>query len=126
MDEDSQKQVYKDEATQKMLNEPVKDDQGISAEDRTFLELVINKINDGSIELYSPSSLLNDSYYQTLGDDKKGLADLETMNMLTKIRNIKDLYDAGFTETFQMVNLVHSLRESKERLEQEAGDLFII
>jgi hypothetical protein len=126
MDKESQKEIFKDEATQTMLNEPVKKGGGVSSEDKSFLELVIGKIEDGSIELYSPSSLLNTDYYNGLSDHKKGVADLEAMNLLAKIREIKDLYDAGFTETFQMENLVKSMKNSKDRLEAEAGDLFII
>ncbi|MBU1151911.1 hypothetical protein KJ632_03750 [Patescibacteria group bacterium] len=120
------KSVYKDEATQKMLNEPLKDPSGVDPEDQQFLQLIVNLINEGKINIYSPSSLLNEPVYLSLDDDKKSKADMEANNLITAIREIKDLYDNGFTETFQIKNLVAKLRDNKERIEAVAGDIFII
>lgn len=123
---DEQKAIYKDEQTQQMLNEPLANSEGNSAENEKFLSLLLSLIEEGKIELYRPSSLINTPVYEGLDDENKSKADLESVNMLAKIRDIKGLCDAGYRETFQVENLVHTLRESKERLEEAGGDLFII
>lgn len=109
-----------------LLNTPLKKDDGVNREDKTFLDLVISLITEGKIDLYKPSSLLNNAVYDLLDEMKQGQADLEAVNLLSAVRELKDLYDAGFTNTFQMENLVHRLRETKERIEESGGDLFII
>ena len=126
MDDSSQKAVYKDAATQSMLNDPVQKSGGMNAEDLKFMNLVVSMMNEGKIDGYAPSSLINTEYYDTLPEEKRGKADLEAINLLTSIRQIKDLHDAGFTETYQMENLVAQVRATKERIEDEGGDLFII
>ena len=128
MDEEiQQKAVFMDEATQKNLNTPLQDSTGsIDGKDQEFLNLILSLIEEGKIDLYKPSSLLNNDVYNTLNDQEKGEVDLAAMNMLNAIREIKGLNDNGFRETFQMNNLVSRLRYNKEQLESADGDLFII
>ena len=126
-DENQQKSVFMDEATQKNLNTPLQDNTGsMDGKDQEFLNLIISLIDDGKINLYQPSSLLKNEIYEKLDDKAKGEVDLAAMNMLNAIREIKGLNDNGFKETFQMQNLVHRLRMSKEQLESADGDVFII
>ena len=47
------------------------------------------------------------------------------MNLLSTIREIKGLYEAGFQDTYQLWYMVEKLRLTKERLEAD-NDLFII
>lgn len=124
-DEQQLKAVFKDEATQRMLNTPTTDPTGAGDENQKFMELVIRLINEGKINLYRPSSLFNESFYESLSDDLKSRADIEAMNLLNAIREMKDLHDAGFKDTYQMENLVERIRITKERIER-GGDLFII
>lgn len=126
MDGNQQQVVFKDQQTQEMLNNPVANGSGMSDEDRQFMNLVLNFVNEGKIELYTPSSLLNNAVYDALTDEVKSKADMEAMNLLTAIREMKDLHDANFTETYQMESLVHRLRLTKERFEEAGGDIFII
>ncbi len=126
MDENQQKAVYKDQQTQDMLNNPVAATQGLSDENRQFMNMVLGLLNEGKIQLYTPSSLLNDDVYNALTDEMKSKADLEAMNLLGAIREMKDLYDANFTETYQMESLVQRLRLTKERFEEAGGDVFLI
>jgi len=126
-DENQQKSVFMDEATQKNLNTPLQDNTGsMDGKDQEFLNLIISLIDDGKINLYKPSSLLKNEIYDKLDDKAKGEVDLAAMNMLNAIREIKGLNDNGFKETFQMQNLVHRLRMNKEQLESADGDVFII
>ncbi len=126
-DENQQKSVFMDEATQKNLNTPLQDNTGsMDGKDQEFLNLIISLIDDGKINLYQPSSLLKNEIYEKLDDKAKGEVDLAAMNMLNAIREIKGLNDNGFQETFQMKNLVHRLRMNKEQLESADGDVFII
>ncbi|MFC1615987.1 hypothetical protein ACFL21_02505 [Patescibacteria group bacterium] len=125
-EEKQQLAVFQDKKTQKDLNKPLEDPTGISEEDQNFLELIIELIDEGKIDLYKPASLFNHEVYDKLDQEKQGKADLEAVNILSAIRDIHGLYKNDMKETFQMQNLVHRLRETKERIEAEGGDLFII
>lgn len=125
-DELQQKAVHKDENVQKELNAPIADPTGVSAEDQAFLDLIVQMLNDGKIDAYKPSCLFNDDVYDKLDTKRQGAVDMASVNMLSAIRNIKDLYDNGFKDSFQIQNLVHQLRVKKEAFEDTDGDLFII
>jgi hypothetical protein len=125
MDDQSQKAVYKDQATQDMLNNPVASDQAFPQEDEDFLQLMLGLLEKGVIKPLIPSSLLNQAVYEKMTDMAKGRADMEAMNMLAAIRDIKGLCDTGHRQSLQVQNLVHKLRVTKERLE-EIADIFVI
>lgn len=125
-DQDPQKAVFMDPAVQAQLNKPLADPNGVSKDDKIFLEMVIKLINEGKINLYNPETLVNKQIYTTLTPEVQAKVDLEAFNLLTALRDIKGLYDTGNSETYQMQNLVQRVRLSKERLEEEGGDLFII
>jgi len=108
------------------LNKPLAGCVSFGETDREFLKMLMKMVNEGRIDLHGPSSILNTENYQKLSEEKKGKADLEAFNMINVIRDIKGLYDAGYVETYQMENLVERLRDTKERLEKEDGDIFII
>ena len=121
-----QKAVYKDEKTQEELNAPLSDPTGIDAENTEFMELVVSFINKGKIDLYKPDTLINHEFYDTLLPEKQGKADFEAVNLVASLREIKGLYDAGFKNSYQMQNLLHRIRNTKERIEEKSGDIFII
>ncbi len=125
-DESNQKSVFVDKDTQKNLNEPLQDPSGISGEDEKFLEFVMKLISDGKIDLYKAETLVNQEVYKNLSEEQRGKVDFESVNLLSSIREIQDLYENGFEKSFQIQNQVHRLREIKNRLEDESGDLFII
>lgn len=122
---DPQTNTQIDPETQKVLNTPLAI-PATDPKDEEFLNSVLNLISTGKIDLYKPDTLINHSVYDQLPIDKKGKVDMETFNLLSKIRDIKGLNDAGFRGTFQMQNLVNSVRDIKERLEVAGGDVFII
>ena len=115
-----------DPQVQKELNTPLKSQEPVNPADQAFLELIVKLVNEGTINLYRPDTLLNDAVYEKLDNLQKGKTDIEAQNMLTAIRNIKGLYDAGYKDTYQIFYQVSELRLSKERLENLGGDLFII
>ncbi|MFA5948049.1 MAG: hypothetical protein WC806_03685 [Candidatus Gracilibacteria bacterium] len=115
-----------DPKVQTELNKPLANAQGLTAEEETFLNMLINFVNEGKINLYTPSTLLNRAVYDKLASEQQGKTDLEAINMLSAIREIKGLCDAGYRETYQVANLVQSLKYTKERIEYAGGDLFII
>lgn len=114
-----------DEKTQKELNTPLRDDSARSPEDKELLELLMKLISDGKINLYRPSSLINQAVYDNLPMEKRGQVDFAAMNLLAAVREIKGLNDAGFQDTYQTWYLVEKLRLTKEQLEA-GNDLFII
>ncbi len=111
---------------QKALNQPLKDPSGGGEANKKFLDDVVAKINDGKINLFSPSSLLNQEVYQKLSEQVQGKIDMDAVNLLAKLRDMKGLYDLGQTDSYQMENLAENVRLIKERIEAEAGDVFII
>lgn len=125
-DENQQKSVFVDEQTQKELNTPLSDPKGVGGEGEKFLKMLINLIDEGKIDLYKPETLLNKKNYSKLSEEEQGKVDIEALNLLSAIREIKGLYDSENKETYQMKNLVERIKNTKERLEVKRGDVFII
>lgn len=115
-----------DPETQKRLNQPLANPQGISSEDQAFLNLVVSKVDKGEINLLAPSTLLNHAVYDALPEEKQGKVDFDAMNLMTTLRNIYDLWKLEQRPTFQIENLVRQVRLTKERLEQISGDVYVI
>jgi hypothetical protein len=114
---------------QQMLNRPIRIKPRTfkpDPQDKTFLEEVMAKVEDGTIKLFTPSSLLNDKVYQRLSPELRAKADYDILVLLHKIRLIKQLYDQGARDSYQILNLVNSLRLTKESLETQQGDVFVI
>lgn len=112
--------------SQRILNKPVVTAEILDQADQDFLDLVMNLIEKKTIDLYKPSSLINDPVYQTLTADAKSQAELEALNLLNTLREIYKLYNKKLTDTYQFKNKLHQFRLTKERIEEEAGDIFII
>lgn len=115
-----------DQEELKKLNAPLLDPNWKNQADEDFLNLLIKHIQEGKINLYRPSTLINFEVYDKLPTEAQGKTDLEAMNLLSAIREMKGLFDNGFLHSFQMENLVQRIRGTKERLEKEAGNIFII
>lgn len=113
-----------DPATQQMLNKPLQSDP-FTDEEQAFLNLLMAKVEDKTINLYVPSSLLNKAVYDALPPEAQGKADQNAVLMLTKVREIYNLMQVYHEPTFVIKNLVESLFETKKRLE-EHGDIFIL
>ncbi|MBT4917118.1 hypothetical protein HON58_01645 [Candidatus Peregrinibacteria bacterium] len=126
VDENQQKQVHKDEDTQKELNAPISDPTGVDKKDEEFFEIVSGLVKDGKINLYQPSTLLNKPVYEKLSEDAQGKIDLKAINLLAALRQIMDLSEAGFSDSYQIQNQVEAFRHTKRRAEEESGDVFII
>ncbi len=121
---------YKDhnisDETQQMLNNPLANKQGLDPKNQEFLLMLMAKIDKGEINLYRPSSLLNNPVYDALSEENRGKADFDSVNLLTTIREIRKLWDSGGRDTYQIENMTQQLRLIKERLEQAGGDIYII
>lgn len=94
--------------------------------DKEFLKVVIAKVEEGTIKLFTPSTLLNQPVYEGLSSQLKAKVDYDILILLHKIRQIKKLWDDGAKNSYQIMNLVHSLRLAKESLESQQGDVFVI
>ena len=115
-----------DPAVQKKLNEPLVNPKGLSQEDQAFLNSLIAQVDDGKINLMQPSSLLNHKIYDALTPEKQGKVDFDAVNLLTTLRNIYWLWKTYQMPTYQIENLVHQIRLTKERLEEISGDVYLI
>ncbi|MBN1494890.1 hypothetical protein JW911_04110 [Candidatus Peregrinibacteria bacterium] len=112
--------------TQSMINTPMDDDTGVDPKDREFIEHVLKLINDKTIDLYNPNTLINKPVYEKLDYKAQGIADINGVSLLAALRQIKKLYDHGYDKTYQIQNLINQCRLTKERLENECGDIYII
>jgi len=112
--------------TQTELNKPLDYPGELSRKDQDFLNLILDLIEKKKIDLYRPTSLLNHAVYDNLNESSKAKAELDAFNFLATIREIKKLHEANLGKTYQMENLVHRMRVTKERLEKISGDIFII
>lgn len=115
-----------DPKTQDELNKPLEVSEKFDAEDEKFLEMLLQKIKSGEIELYTPDTLVNHEVYDKLDEKARGKADFDAVNLLGSIREINNLCNSGYKDTFQTQNMVHRIRITKERLEKIAGDIYII
>lgn len=114
---------------QQMLNKPITikpKSYKPDIQDKAFLKNIIAKVEDGTIKLFTPSTLLNPAVYETLPAQLKAKADYDILVLLHKIRQIKKLWDEGDKNSYQIMNLTHSLRLTKESLETQQGDIFVI
>jgi len=110
----------------KALGVPLADSNVMTPEDGEFMEMIMKKIKNNEINLFAPGSLMNQKIYDALSPENKVKADAEAFNFLAAIREIKGLYNADMAKTYQMQNIVHRLRITKERAEEFGGDIFII
>lgn len=108
------------------LNQPLPHPHGLSPEDEQFLNMLMEKIDKGEIDLYRPSTLLNMPVYEKLDETAQGKADFDAVNLLATIREIRKLWNLGHRNTYQIEYLTHQIRITKERLESLGGDIFII
>ena len=115
-----------DQNVQEMINKPQLDPTGVEATDEQYLETVIHMIEDGSLELHTPQTLMKDDIYKTLDEKSQGIADMNAVTLLNDLRQMKKLYDMGEKQSFQIKNLIQRIRAVKERIEKQCGDVYII
>ncbi len=115
-----------EENVQQMINKPQIDPTGIDDSDLEFMEKVIAMVENGTINVHTPATLINKEVYNNLDEQAQGKTDLNAVNLLTDIRQIKNLWDMGDRESFQIKNLIERMRHTKQRVEKEIGDCFII
>lgn len=112
--------------TQKMLNTPPVNPQGFDPADQAFLNQIVANIDGGKINLYAPSSLLNHAVYDGMPGDRKSKVDTQSFSLLAALREVYGLWKAYQNPTYQLLNLLHKIRLTKEQFETEQGDVFII
>lgn len=121
-----------DDGMQDQANAPAADPTGLDDDVQEFLETTMNLVYDGKVDVYKPSSLLNEPEYNKLGHEAQGLADQTAMVFCGKMREIKALMDISGGErsyaepTYQIQHLVKELKFHKEQFENEHGDVFVI
>lgn len=121
-----------DEKLVNLGNKVPVDPDGFTKEEKDFLSDLQSKIDSGQIDVYSPSTLINQSIYEQSESKARGLADITAVNLCAKIRQINDLKKMTSSENFidhpsyQAKHLVMDLKYQKEIFEKQYGDLFII
>jgi len=115
-----------DQNVQQMINKPQVDPTGIDDTDMEFMKKVIALVESGTIQIHTPETLINKKVYNTLEEAIQGRVDLNAVNLLNEIRQIKTLWDTGDHDSFQIQNLIQRMRHTKQVIEKEIGDCFII
>src|SRR3989339_1861744 len=104
--------------TQKIVNQPIANPKGLSDEDQQLVNLIASLVEDSKINLYSPSSLLNQEVCDKLTDEQKGKVDMQSFNMLSTIREIYNYHKSDFPDaSYQFENMVTKFRLQKETTE---------
>lgn len=117
---------------QQRMNAPAVDPTGMDADVDQFLHSTMQKVYAGEINLFSPSSLLNQDKYEALTEPDQGKIDQKAILFCTKLREIKGLMDISGGDvlyakpTYQIQQLVHELKMHKEEVERQLGDVFVI
>ncbi|MBU2524430.1 hypothetical protein KKG71_04510 [Patescibacteria group bacterium] len=111
---------------QKKINTPPIDPEGFNSDDEGFLQEIIAKVQAETINLYSVSSLYNEKLVEKLSPESQTRVEFAAQNLLSDIREIVTLWEYEKKPTYQIKNLIHHLRVTKERLELKEGDVFII
>jgi hypothetical protein len=119
-------QPIQENVQEEIINEPKNDPKGITEDDHEFLIKVMEMVDREEINLHQPNTLIKHDVYDELDDEKKGKADLNALNLLATLRQIKSLWDLDKKESFQINNLVHQVHETKKRVEAECGDVYVI
>jgi hypothetical protein len=112
--------------TQEQMNKPTVSSEEMRVEDEKFLNLLLDLIARKQIDLFRPSTLLNEPIYEKLTPEQKAQAELDSLNLLSTIKEIKKLFEAKMTDTYQFQNKLQQLRLTKERIESQIGDVYII
>ncbi len=114
------------EEVQKELNKPLANPSGMTLSDQQFLDRVIKFVNEGRINLFSVDSVINHAVYDNLEPKLQAKIEIEALTVLSSIREIKGLYDAGYVNSYQIQNLVAKLKLYVTNIEETGGDVFII
>ncbi len=121
-----------DDSVVQMGNATPVDPNGFTEDEKAFLKDLQSKLQTRVLDPYQPSSLINQSVYAELDQAKCGLADVTSVNLCSKIRQIQDLMQVNSIEdflshpTYQAKHLIMDLKYQKELFEKQHGDIFII
>lgn len=117
--------VISDEMQQR-LNQPLAHPENLDPKDEAFLAMIMEKVDKGEINLYRPSTLINYVVYDKLDSNLQAKVETDAFNLLATIREIRGLWSMGNRNTYQVENLTRKIRVTKERLETDEGDVYII
>lgn len=113
--------------SQKVVNTPIEKSSAMDDQDTALVNLIVSLVESKKINLYSPSTLINQEVYGKLSETTQGEVDQHAFNMLTSVREIYDYYKSSFSNNaYQFENRVRWLRLQKENAEREWGDVFVI
>lgn len=97
----------------------------LSDEHTNFLKTVIGLIDAGKIDTKFPQTFLHGAVYEGLSQEWKAKTDRAIPNIATLLERIMDLHARPEKdESFEMKNLIETLWQAKQRIEEHA-DVFI-
>lgn len=110
--------------TQKMLNTPLPSKLG--DEHRQYFSRIVKMLQSGKIDLLSLKSILNSDIYKRLSSQDQGIIDLAGINILHHLRTLAALFASDYHDTYQTRLIVEKIWETKERIEQKYGNVYIV
>lgn len=117
---------------QRDLNRPIENPNGFDQETQNFITEVMQRVYAGEINLYVPSTLMNQPVYDSASEEVQGKADLLAISLCSKLRELKDLMEISggdqlfIQPTYQASLLVQDIKYRKTEFENRYGDVFII
>ena len=96
------------------------------AEIQEYLSLLEKKMEQHAINLFTPSTLINKDIYLKLTELQQGRVDFSCMNLVHLLRQVKQLQERNEATSAQMENLVQTIFQYKNKLENEMGDVLVI
>lgn len=92
----------------------------------SYLRKLIALIDEGSIIIGTPASLLHQDVYDALDQESKDAIDLALLNLHDQVRIINDFYRSSDTPDVSphLETMIEQLWKQKDTIEQRRGDVF--
>jgi len=110
--------------TQERLNTPLK--KSVQPKYKDYLKLILDLINQGTIDVFNPSSIINTNIYNTLNEQGKADVDKILINLINMVQRMQYLNEKGEENSFQLESIVDNIWQTKEKIEQKHGDVLKI
>ncbi len=111
---------------QSIVNIPPVNPNGINETDQEYLKKVMDMIDTRKINLLAPRTLLNIDIYEKLDPQQELKVDMNTQALMARLREIHTLWQLDEVFTYQIQNLIASVRDIKSRVEEDCGDVYVI
>lgn len=111
---------------QELVNTPPIDPAGLDESDEQYLKKVMKLIENGQIDFLKPRTLINEEVYKNLKPEQEIKTDINTQSLIARLKDIHNLWQLDHVFSYQIINLIQSVRAIKSRVESDCGDVYVI